>query len=154
MSKLPWVATMVIFFVSSSASRDATVSSSSSMRACSCASLIASPSPVEGVSVLMLGRLLDVVFVDVAVFDLFEQFDAVGPLGPAVDVAHAPAVGREHFEDAALREVVDCTLGLYYGHRARFTFHVERLCDVECFTHCWKDSSFCIGATAQYCPHH
>src|SRR6056297_1342397 len=152
MSKLPWVATMVIFFCSSSASRDATVSSSSSMRACSCASLIASPSPVEGVSVLMLGRLLDVVFVHVAVFDLFEEFDAVGSLRPAVDIAHATAVGRDDLQYRPLGEVVDCAFRLDDRHWTRCTFHVERLCDVECFTHCWKASSRCIGATAQYSP--
>src|SRR6056297_2714821 len=118
-SKVPWVATMVIFFVPSSASRSATVSSSSSMRSCSSASVIGSPSPADGVSVLISVGLLDVVFVDVAVLDLFEQGDTVGPLRPAVDVTHTAAVRRQYLEDPALGEVVDGGLGLDYRHRAR-----------------------------------
>src|SRR6056297_850091 len=111
-SRVPFVAMMLIFFPSSSASSSATLSSSSSIRAWSCASVSASPSASEGVSVLILGRLLDVVFVHVAVLDLFEQSHAVGPFGPSFDVAHATAVGRDDLQYRPLREVVYRLLGL------------------------------------------
>ena len=81
---------------------------------------------------------------------LFEHGDAVGGVGPARDVAHAPGVGREHFEDVTLGEFVRSGLRLHNWHGTRCAFHVERLRDVEFGSHGLAAPIVRIGAITQY----
>src|SRR6056297_2237582 len=82
-------------------------------------------------------RLPDVVAVDRVAFILVEQLDAVGRVGPSLEVAHATGVGRDDFQNLSFAETVDGLLRLDDGHRAALSFHVQRLSDIEFRAHSW-----------------